>query len=794
MYDRRSTDLSGLPAKPRRKIRKLFEDLTFRACSTMLVVTLCASHSTAQEMKKSTLERVKQATVLVFTAISERERGDKPVGSGSGFFINSTGLFMTNNHVVDPSHGRSDREKQSMHYKAGRLTWSVVTDAGTADEQTFDAVVLYQNEKADQALAQAYDDEGHKLQTRHYLRFLPESRLARRTKVWGLGFPGGDRQRTSRDKHPKVSITKGHVLDVPRTPGGRIRMVYTDVLARPGNSGGPMVDVDGLLVGTVTLMKPPEGREDTGGAKYSSLVPAALSQEMVSNAFLLEKITPGTDVTPFMAMLTDYDGRLNIPEYSRLRDQDALFFDNGDRIFGEIATDKIIWESPIGDFEVPTSAIAYVITSEDESNLFLEGGNRISAASVDATFKFRPQGGSVSEQTFSQTAVVAFRTSDRKIKQVDGEVIILDALAFHLVLTDVKGNAKLESRAGLVDVSLADLSRIDSESDWEVRHILTFRDGRRLTGKLRDDVIDARVAATGTPIRVKLSAISRATVEVEQRGHNMVGGLNLNGVLVSAGRNIVEVARDILANNPAKARDRLKRWTGQRTLRSLPEKTRNQITLLDGLVLIGEGKYDAAEKTLRKAAKSDDVNVSAYAMASLDVLKHFDKEYDGKALSDRSVFILAGQSLADDHINHVRKLLKDKAGREVKTRGDFVRGISDARKLEGTLITAGVFNGSYADDELIRLWKYATSTSMSELRRIDTALGISRGTGRQSQRSRSNLSAPGSLTKREEKDLLDDRKKAIDALRTYQRKLDDYGFRIEDQDIHEYRGTRSGGP
>ena len=86
-------------------------------------------------------------------------------------------------------------------------------------------------------------------------------------RIWAFGFPGGESQRTTRDRAPVVSVTKGHVLKVPRSPAGRIPMIYTDVLARPGNSGGPTVNADGWLVGVVTRLAEEKDRISIGGMR-----------------------------------------------------------------------------------------------------------------------------------------------------------------------------------------------------------------------------------------------------------------------------------------------------------------------------------------------------------------------------------------------------------------------------------------------------------------------------------------------------------------------------------------------
>ena len=237
-----------------------------RVAAGLVAGALTVAPVRGDDMKPETLERMKHATVYVKTFLSERSQSDKLQGTGSGFFINNSGLLITNNHVVDPVHMKSPEEKHKFHYSGGKLSWKVVVDSGGADEKPYKAVVLYQNETADQAVLQTYDEADGMLRTPNYMRLLPESRLQKGMKVWGLGFPGGDRQARDGEK-PEIQDESGNILSFPRTPGGRLRMVYTDVLARPGNSGGPMVDQDGFLVGTVTLMTAPEGREDTGGAR-----------------------------------------------------------------------------------------------------------------------------------------------------------------------------------------------------------------------------------------------------------------------------------------------------------------------------------------------------------------------------------------------------------------------------------------------------------------------------------------------------------------------------------------------
>jgi S1-C subfamily serine protease len=743
----------------------------------------------AQDMNPETAERAKHATVLVFTAASKSQKGDEKLGSGSGFFINSTGMAITNNHVVDPAHGKNIQEKQEFHYRTGKLTWSVVTDSGIdAKEKTWECDVIYQNDAADQAILQCYNEKREKLRTPNYLHLLPESRLRTRMKVWAFGFPGGDTQKTSRDKHPAVTISDGFVTELPRTPAGRVRAIVTDVLARPGNSGGPMVDIDGFVVGTVTLMGQIEGRANT-----AALVPAELSGEFVRNAFQLKRIPEGTDVAPFVSILADENGRLNIPGFERLPDRDVLFFKDGDRVYGTIATDKITWNSPLGTVEVPTEAIAYVMSGDEGSNLFLEGGNRISASEAAPKFQFTPEGGTQIEQSLEDVGVVAFRTKERRVEPVTGTVTALVSDAGYLVLSDVEGKGKFESRTGAIDVGLEEIARVETGGD-EDKQILNLRDGRRLTGRFQKVPFRAKLASTQTPIQFDLSGVAWATVEMLQRDKISIGGLDLPGVLASADRDIRRVAEALDAGDHAGARTQIDRMLEPEEFKKLPEVVKEQVYLLDGVAAIRAGDFATANKSLRRAVKAADRNVAAYAAACAAVLKRYENGYEGKPVSEPTVFVQAGSALADESIRAARELLKDQETLTGK-KGEYAKTIGAVKKHEEALLAAAVFVGTVADDERIRLWKLATQVCEQEILRLSEQLG-ERPTPTERGGKRGAPAAPRSspgtaqmkpIAQWERDKLQKERDAVMQTLEEYRGKLGAYGFRIEDPDIHKFR-------
>ena len=199
--------------------------LTMQVCGWVLIggAVTRPTPTAAQNVDPQTIEHVKHATVMVWTFASRRQKADTSLSTGSGYFVNSTGLLITNNHVVDPGHGKSRRQRQKFQYDTNRLAYKVITDSGTDAQGIWECDLLYQSLTADQALLQARDKDGGKLQTPDYLRLLPAWRLEESMKVCALGFPGGNSQSTSRGKNAAVSLSYGAVTSVPRTPSGRFR-------------------------------------------------------------------------------------------------------------------------------------------------------------------------------------------------------------------------------------------------------------------------------------------------------------------------------------------------------------------------------------------------------------------------------------------------------------------------------------------------------------------------------------------------------------------------------------------
>ena len=138
-------------------------------------------------------------------------------GTGAGVIWDKDGLVLTNHHVVAGGR-RGARVRVVLH-----------------DGRTFDAEILKRDRNLDLALLRISDGD---------LLAAPvgdSDALRVGELVYAIGHPWGR----------LGTVTAGIVsgLGVVRRPGGRARYIQSDVALAPGNSGGPLLNARGEVVG-----------------------------------------------------------------------------------------------------------------------------------------------------------------------------------------------------------------------------------------------------------------------------------------------------------------------------------------------------------------------------------------------------------------------------------------------------------------------------------------------------------------------------------------------------------------
>ena len=169
------------------------------------------------------VEQVGPAVVNIIVRAGSRPRGDRrPPGSGSGVLYTPDGYLLTNAHVV---HGARHVE------------------VGLTDGSTHRATVLGSDPATDLAVLRISAGP------LPYARFGDSARLRVGQLVIAIGNPLGF----------SSTVSTGVVSALGRSmrgQGGRLleNVIQSDVALNPGNSGGPLVDSGGRVVGINTAM------------------------------------------------------------------------------------------------------------------------------------------------------------------------------------------------------------------------------------------------------------------------------------------------------------------------------------------------------------------------------------------------------------------------------------------------------------------------------------------------------------------------------------------------------------
>src|SRR5205814_1611254 len=81
------------------------------------------------------------------------------------------------------------------------------------------------------------------------LRMGESASLKETDPITAFGFPFGDALAVGGQKHPSVSVSTGKVTAVRKDDKGHVVAIQVDASLNPGNSGGPILDANGELIG-----------------------------------------------------------------------------------------------------------------------------------------------------------------------------------------------------------------------------------------------------------------------------------------------------------------------------------------------------------------------------------------------------------------------------------------------------------------------------------------------------------------------------------------------------------------
>jgi 2-alkenal reductase len=217
-------------------------------------VTEAKPQSLVVTEESGTVTAVEKALPAVVTVLVQSGFGG---GSGTGFFISEDGYVVTNNHVVEGA-----RSIRVIYARGGTAPADLV---GTAPE--FDLAVLRVDGPVP-AVVEWGDS-----------RVLPLG-----AHLIAIGSALGQYQNT---------VTSGILSGFNRQLAGMSGLLQTDAAINQGNSGGPLINLAGQVIGINTLVA--RGQGDVQGLGFA--IPSNIARNVVRNL-----IETGDARHPFMGI------------------------------------------------------------------------------------------------------------------------------------------------------------------------------------------------------------------------------------------------------------------------------------------------------------------------------------------------------------------------------------------------------------------------------------------------------------------------------------------------------------
>lgn len=169
-------------------------------------------------------------------------------GTGTAFCVHPSGLFVTNDHVV--------------RFAKGDII--LVVNPAVEGQRVLKAKVVRMDPECDLALLRVDGEKN--------LPSLPLGSVkgvAELADVVACGFPLGFVLAANEKTYPAISVNAGSVTAMRRKPKGGLDRIQIDVALNYGNSGGPVLDDTGKVIGVVVSSL-------RGGKGISQAVPVNL--------------------------------------------------------------------------------------------------------------------------------------------------------------------------------------------------------------------------------------------------------------------------------------------------------------------------------------------------------------------------------------------------------------------------------------------------------------------------------------------------------------------------------------
>lgn len=214
-----------------------------RAVIALALCLICWSHGTASaDERGDMIARVRRGVVQI-AAIKERSSRGTSYSTGTGFGVGTEGedtdVFVTNRHVVTDDDGNICDEIYIMLDNA---------DVYEMDTLVRCEVLYTTTGYPDFAIIRATEEVGglKALSVRRSEEVLQGS------SIYALGYPGATDYGVTHSTVDDITVTTGAISKFMEVEGMQTKCVVHDAHINHGNSGGPLVTIDGAVIGINT--------------------------------------------------------------------------------------------------------------------------------------------------------------------------------------------------------------------------------------------------------------------------------------------------------------------------------------------------------------------------------------------------------------------------------------------------------------------------------------------------------------------------------------------------------------
>ncbi|MBI2968140.1 MAG: trypsin-like peptidase domain-containing protein [Bacteroidetes bacterium] len=234
-----------------------------------------------QSLPADMINRIKSATVYI-EAVHNLPLEDKEYKtSGTGFFISKNGYILTNYHVIDAGVQWYDLSYPTIIKKI-----RVIRNSGTSAYRVDEAIQYAVDPLNDLAILAIKD-------TASVPFLFPDTSAVpvETLPVWIFGFPFGDAFSVIQ-RGPEITIVKGSIAALRHNDLDQLVSLQIEAEVNPGNSGGPVVNEKGDVIGVINIA--------LRNINMNFAVPAWYYYQLAGN----DPLSSGTKDNPVMVTVT----------------------------------------------------------------------------------------------------------------------------------------------------------------------------------------------------------------------------------------------------------------------------------------------------------------------------------------------------------------------------------------------------------------------------------------------------------------------------------------------------------